>query len=249
MGSSRIYVGYDPGGKGANAVALLWVDGGPRRFALNRDVGSVDGAIDWIMRMAGGGMEPAAAGIDALLCWETGVAGRRGQDEWISRQMSAVKREVAEPHGRAFQERQCRAPSVQSANSLRGSMLFQGMAAAIRLRERWPAIPITETHPKALHFALRKATYPEAGTWEPEQDICRWLLDALGHPEGDPINSSDQWDALASAWAAYMGHSGAWSVDLMRAARCPILPAGPVHYWWPVDLTRRLREAALAVPA
>lgn len=115
-------------------------------------------------------------------------------------------------------------------------MLFQGMAAAIRLRERWPAIPITETHPKALHFALRKATYPEAETWEPEQDICRWLLDALGHPEGAPINTSDQWDALASAWAAYMGHSGAWSADLMRAARRPILPAEPVHYWWPVDL-------------
>lgn len=225
------YIGYDPGGKGANAAAILWVGSDRYRYALNRDVGSVDSLITWITDQISG-FEPRGVGIDALLSWESGRGGRRGQDEWLSSQMAAVKKSLASQQGQKFQKDYYTAPSVQSANSLRGSMLVQGLAAASRMRDRWPDIGITETHPKALHYVMSRMTYPNP--WK--ADACRWLAEELGKADGSPIATSDEWDALASAWAAYKGFSGQWSIDLMEMARAPILPAGEVHYWWPCDL-------------
>jgi hypothetical protein len=39
---------------------------------------------------------------------------------------------------------------VQSANSLQGVVLVQGIMFAARLRERYQGVLITEAHPKAL---------------------------------------------------------------------------------------------------
>ena len=66
--------------------------------------------------------------------------------------------------------------SVMAPNSLYGAMGFGGVGLALRLRERWPSIALTETHPKVLFYALHGSRYTDVATlalWFVENMICR----------------------------------------------------------------------------
>ena len=56
---------------------------------------------------------------------------------------------VAERHVTVCLEARCRTP-----NSLQGAALVQGAMFVVRMRERFPEVGVTETHPKALLVAL-----------------------------------------------------------------------------------------------
>ena len=90
-----------------------------------------------------------------------------------------------------------------------------------RLREKFPNVPITETHPKAAAIAL--------GGWDGS------TIAALGCPVG---KSEHERDAYFSAVAAREGFSGRWVRDLsgMRSKSEQDTSSywlAPVHYFSP----------------
>jgi hypothetical protein len=201
-----LILGFDPGGADNNGVAILRP--GEQPSTMTATVASVDHAIDWFAEQASAEF-PVGAGIDTFLFWETGPAGWRKADRVLQDEYPQVRL------------------SVLSSNSAHGSMAVQGMALAMRLRELYPCIALTETHPKVLHLALRKTRYD----WG--LDANTWLLTNIGcGPECQPANEHE-WDALISAWASYQGITGRWTRNLAALSMNPLRPAGPVDYWWP----------------
>ena len=59
-------------------------------------------------------------------------------------------------------------------NSLFGAMAVGGVGLALRLRERWPSIALTETHPKVLFYALHGSRYTDVAT------AARWWCHIFG---------------------------------------------------------------------
>src|SRR5262249_53707786 len=144
----------DPGGRGANGVSVLSVDG------LNRDyrtalVDSVDEALAWFREQLGGS-RPTALGIDTYLFWETGPQGWRKADLWLRERYPAV------------------ANSVFASNSAYGAMAVQGMSLAILARQLWPEIGLVEAHPKVLYHSQSNRRYAWPG------DMAAWLTRRVG---------------------------------------------------------------------
>lgn len=190
-----MWFGADPGGKLTFGVAILHDDG-----TFNTSVvSSADEATAWFKGV------PAGIGIDAPLWWSSGQSSDRQADRFL-------RTTYRIPSG-----------TVQTANSLKGAVLVQGVMLAQRLRERFPQVPITEAHPKALLRAQGFITWQAAAA----------AYGLSGHPA-----SEHERDALLAAVAAREGVEGTWQRDL-AAVRLPseqdpvTLPHGPVHYFWP----------------
>jgi hypothetical protein len=206
-------LGFDPGGK--SGVAILRIGANELPVVDWGTVTSIDAAIDWYVERLNGTL-PIGIGIDTPLSWETGPCGWRGPDCWLRRRYPAV------------------AGSVVSTNSAYGAMVVQGVALALRLRQRFEKLlAINETHPKVLYYALACKNYPR----EPIMPtaVCEWLFSKLGiSPAERYPRTSDEWDAVISAWAAWQGLTGCWKHDLMETSRNPLFPAGGATYFWPV---------------
>ena len=91
-----------------------------------------------------------------------------------------------------------------------------------RLRESFPDLKTTESHPKAL----LKAGFES-------------VLENLGRN----WNNDHERDALISAICAKQGFENRWATDLAEDRWCeeedPLSPCfrlGPVHYYWPNSL-------------
>jgi predicted nuclease with RNAse H fold len=207
-----LILGYDPGGKKANGLALLHIAENGTLRAWLHTCNSVDQALEWVQeQIRQHGFETVdAVGIDTYLSWSTQASGWRPMDEYLKEAFPEV------------------AKSVFSSNSARGSMAVQGMAMALRLRHIWPEIRLNETHPKILYYALSNQVYSFG------EPMIRWLTGLLDPPPRVTIGNEHQWDALLSAWATWKGLQGFWSGDLMdmNGDRL-LLPAGQVSYYWP----------------
>jgi hypothetical protein len=152
-------------------------------------------AIHFALASIPEGATLVSAGIDAPLFWSK--TGTRNADHTVRH---AIKQAGA-PHVSG---------TVQDINSLRGACLAQGMLAALELRDRYPELPITEAHPKAL----------------------RWLLPNLLDIEADSEHERDAMLAAVSAWAAYKPSSD-WE-DLLAYEINSYTPVSmPVHYMMP----------------
>jgi hypothetical protein len=113
---------------------------------------------------------------------------------------------------------------VQSANSLKGAVLIQGIMLAMVARKAFPTIPITESHPKALLKAMN------IGPWSE-------ISGAFGLDGAEPRTEHER-DALLGAVAAREGALGRWTIDLAtRLGPSELDPKavwfGEIHYWWP----------------
>ena len=203
------WVGADPGGRGHFGLALL--DGVSDRQTL-MTVSSVDEAVKKIAEAG----KPQGMGIDAPLWWSTRKGGGRKVDRCLRRNY-----EIA-------------SGTVQSANSLRGSVLAGGVMLVSRVRERFPDTPVTESHPKALLKAGFKG-----------------LLTSIDHA----ANNEHERDALLAAICARQGFDKRWNRDLAEdrwceeqnpLSRCSWL--GPVHYYWPEDLACQSVEGGESRP-
>jgi predicted nuclease with RNAse H fold len=100
------------------------------------------------------------------------------------------------------------------------------MMFVARIREDFPGVEVTETHPKAL-FAAKPAE------WKRHFQALASLTDITLH---DPLD--DRRDALISALAAREGFEGRWKKDLIderfEAEQDPSNHwLAPVHYFWP----------------
>jgi predicted nuclease with RNAse H fold len=176
MNPSMTWVGADPGGTNNFGVAVLREDG----TYNTQCVSCAEEAIIWMNEFGC----PNGVGIDCPLWWSSGRGGGRKADQWLRDQGIPPR-------------------TVQSANSLRGAVLMQGIMFAVRLREHHQGVPITEAHPKALLRFLGLSRGPDK--WAEVQKAF--------HLEGN-VPSDHERDAVLAAVAAREGMSGAWSRDL-----------------------------------
>lgn len=200
-GDGAIWVGVDPGGKGNFGIAIL-ADTGQSLISC---VGCADEAVAFVRKHVD--ITPGGVGIDAPLWWSSGKSGDRYADQWLRKRYGL-------PGGQ-----------VQTVNSLRGAALTQSAMFIQRMREIYPAVPVTESHPKALLKALT-------------QDDWVAFSDRFGLKIADA--KDHERDALIAAISAREGFQGRWSNDL-SIKRLPSEqdPQGywlaPVHYFWPED--------------
>jgi predicted nuclease with RNAse H fold len=191
-----MWIGVDPGGKDAFGLAILNDDG---QFSTHC-FSCADEAIKHLSE------RPTGIGIDAPMWWSSGLSGDRLADEWIRKQYPQIG------YG-----------TIQAANSLRGACLVQGALFAERARQLFPAVPITEAHPKAV---LRALGY----TWS---EFCSAFA-----VKGIAENDEHRQDALVSAVAAREGFEGRWPIDLgKKRYECEQDPSAywlaPMDYFWP----------------
>jgi predicted nuclease with RNAse H fold len=197
----KIWIGVDPGGVRNFGLTILKVDGS----CLTCSLDYVDQAIDVIREHVQS--TPSGIGVDAPLWWSSGSAGLRKADKWIRDEYHLPNR------------------NVQAVNSLWGSVLAQGMMFVMRIREAFPLVNVTETHPKAVLVALG----PEY--WRKYFEVLPTRVTVDTKPDHER-------DAIISAVAAREGFEGRWKKDLIHD-RYPSEQnpsehwLGPVHYFWP----------------
>ena len=201
---SRFWLGADPGGKGHFGLAFLPESAGAPDL---KTVSSVDDAVAEVLKTG----TPLGIGIDAPMWWSTDQAARR-----------QVDKEIRAKYGIS-------SGTVQSPNSLKGAALIGGMMLAYRVRQQFPDILITESHPKALREADRRKNGE--------------LLKDLGYVEPEKANEHQR-DALLAAICAREGFENRWSADLAEdrwpSEQDPLSPCywlGPVHYYWPEKIS------------
>jgi predicted nuclease with RNAse H fold len=205
MEGSDLVVGFDPGGERGFGCCVLRAN----RFET-RTVSSIDEAMRWAIAECGDDI-PVSAGIDTLLHWSDGLAGWRRADLFLRKSY---------PKARA---------SVMPPNALYGAMAVGGVGLALRLRERWHAITLTETHPKVLFYALSGDRYRP----EDVKSAALWFVEKHHLPPVGERIDEHQFDALISAWAARQGRARQ-RPDLCEPHSADmIFPAGPVSYLWP----------------
>ncbi len=192
----KVWAGADPGGKKSFGVAVV-TESGRARY---KTVSSVDEAAKWIGKQG----TPLGIGIDAPMWWSSIEGGGRLAD-------AAIRRKYGIQSG-----------TVQSVNSLRGAVVAGGPLLALRLRESFPELPITESHPKALLHALG---------FDGETFAKRYKIQ-------DMWNDEHQRDAAIAAVCAREGFQGKWKTNLADS-RNPSEQdprsywLAPVSYFWP----------------
>lgn len=220
-----IFLGYDPGGANNHGVAAITTNEGgvPQNVAVNC-VATAEAAFTWLLAHAAG-TPPDGLGIDTLTKLCTGTGGWRPADDLLRQAYPQVQNSVASP------------------NFLFGAMGLNGLTVGRTAREQWPALVISETHPKVLYHALSTGIYSGVPLAQRTQTLLAWLGPQPPQLVGQ-INSDDKWDALISAFAVMKGVLGTWAPDLHLTPVTPlrhgryVAPCGPTNYYWPIALPR-----------
>ena len=197
----NVWIGADPGGDGNFGLAILKSDDS----AYTRCVDCADEAVQVVIQHAQS--IPAGVGVDAPLWWSSGRSSGRQADQWLRTKYSF-------PGGQ-----------VQAANSLRGAALVQGAMFVHRMREHFPGVGVTETHPKAVWKALQMKS---GGAFIKHFSVKAEIRGKQEH----------EIDAIISAVAAREGFEGRWLNDLGRtrypSEQDPLsFWLAPIHYFWP----------------
>ena len=129
---------------------------------------------------------PLGFGVDTLTCWATGPSGWRPADRWLRQRYRDVQNSVAAP------------------NSLYGAMSLGGMASLVVVRQAFPDIFITETHPKVLYYTQFNERYDYNG---PNTSVMNKRLSQLLAVDVAPQNEHE-WDAAISILAVVRGLHG-----------------------------------------
>jgi predicted nuclease with RNAse H fold len=193
------WIGVDPGGKGNFGLAILKADGSCHTCSVDYVEAAINVIREHVQSL------PAGVGVDAPLWWCSGIHGGRKADQWIRDKYPLA--------------------NVLWVNSLWGSVLAQGMMFVARIREIFPGVNVTETHPKALIVALG------CPTWKSYFEALQTDVTLDDQPD-------DKRDAVISAVAAREGFEGRWKKDLIDdRCSCEQNPSdhwlAPVHYFWP----------------
>lgn len=204
-------MGYDPGGNDKHGVAFARVRDGSIVDVVTRTCRFVEEVIQFALdneRLLG-------IGVDTLTCWATGPSGLRPADEWLRRKYASQRNRVI------------------ASNSLYGSMSVNGMAFLFEVRERYPDVFMTETHPKVLYYALCREVYDYRGPNKTLMDnrLDEWLSARVAPQTGH------EWDAAISTLAVVRGLDGSWPLDLHALSNVghgrAIYPCGRTSFVWP----------------
>jgi hypothetical protein len=195
----KFIIGFDPGGEKSFGWCLAkYSEIYPLNVVKSGCVNNASEALQVVKRLIPDNVSPLAAGIDAPLFWRSD--GDRKAD--LNVRQAIRRRGAPSPGG-----------TVQHVNSLRGACLAQGMMISVLLKELWPTILITESHPKALRFLMPDADSRLEGfhpqTTEHELDaglgaLTAWAL--LVKPAGwqDLSRLDERTYTLLGATPAYM---------------------------------------------
>ena len=208
-------VGYDPGGNGKHGFARASVRGGKIVSPVKTEtLANVEEVLASISKI-----QPLGLGIDTLTCWSTGHSGWRPADRWLRHQYRDVREAVIAP------------------GSLRGAMCLNGMAVLVAVRQAFPDIFVTETHPKVLYYALFNETPDFNG---PNRSVMKSrlsrLLDCVDVAPRD--EDEHQWDAGISILPVVRGLHGSWQDLHVRPTdhgERLIHPCGKTTYMWPEE--------------
>ena len=194
--TKHCWVGTDPGGKNAFGLAFVNMSG----HVTCATVSSVDEAVKKITTIG----EPLALGIDAPMWWSACEGAGRMADARLR-----IRYGIS-------------SGTIQSGNSLKGAALIGGALLASRIREEFPGIRITESHPKALLLAM---------------GIDEGRFAARFGVEMGWRNEHER-DAVVAAICAREGFEGRWPANLADH-RGPLEQnpktywLAPMSYFWP----------------
>jgi hypothetical protein len=212
----RMLLGFDPGGEGGFGWCILEdADEPPLPVVATGVSDHAEVALASLRRHLPRDADVQGAGIDAPMFWVP--AGDRLADRTVRAEVQA--RGARSPGG-----------TVQAVNCLRGACLAQGIMVALLLRRRWPALPITEAHPKAFLWTVglaTPATHTSAVTLQSlwQQFSCPSAAETVEH-ERDA--------AIAGFFAWAMVHRMVGWRDLLPGEREAYLPIEqPLSYWYP----------------
>jgi hypothetical protein len=208
-----VLLGFDPGGLKAFGWCIVEdAERPPLRVLTGGIVDNAQEAVEAVRKHLPHQSDVLAAGIDSPLFWTTS-----------DRRVDSVLR--AEVKTRAPDA----ARTVQAVNSLQGACLVQGVLLGQFLRDLWPDLPISESHPKAYLWLKRIANdsrRPGSDTHVP--DLSR--PPSMGTKSGGHVRDSAI--AALSAWA--MIHKPPEWRDLFLQEERPYMPIGPpLGYWMP----------------
>ena len=203
-------VGYDPGGNGKHGFARATVRDGEIVSVTTKTLRHAEDVIASILEIE----TLVGLGIDTLTCWGTGRSGWRPADCSLRQRYPAVKKSIVAP------------------NSLYGAMCLNGMAVLLTVRQAFPGIFVTETHPKVLYYALLEEPYDYNGpnTSGMNDRLSSWLGVKV-----KPRNEHE-WDAAISILPVVRGLHGSWQ-DLHAlppdSGEHLLQPCGKTTYMWP----------------
>ena len=155
----KLFLGYDPGGKGKNGVAAIQVISDTPKVVDKATVRDAAEALSWLEAHA---RSAVALGIDSLLAWSP--KGGRACDNALRRKYGGN--------------------SIVAQNSLYSSMTLNGAIVARRLE-----LPVYESHPKLLlrvadENAIREvyddAVANSGADHEGDAIVAAWCA-AMGH--------------------------------------------------------------------
>ncbi|MGA9350713.1 MAG: DUF429 domain-containing protein [Anaerolineae bacterium] len=127
--------------------------------------------------------------IDAPLTWSDSSSGWRGQDLFLRRTYSQI------------------ANRILATNSLYGSVVVQGPALGLRLKQQFSQAAITETHPKATLIAIGAPISMINQAADNITLLANWFFNLIGITP-IPLNNDNELDALVSAYVAWAGFTG-----------------------------------------
>ena len=218
--SNGVILGFDPGGQGdrrgpGNLGNFGWsicTEGNGelrcKKTGLGKDAQDV---ISKVKADIPDNATVLAAGIDAPLFWDRTGTNRKADD--------ILKRALSEEP--CLPEEPC--PTVIPINSLHGACVVQGPLLVRHISDTdWQPL-ITESHPKALRYLLRKHGLSEVS-----------MLDRL--TKGLDSHELDATLAAVSAWAAiYRNQPGSGWQNLYDKECRPCRPFEiPISYWMPI---------------
>ena len=224
--NASLVLGFDPGGRSQFGWCIAAPQ--PNGQLCLEESGLADSAAQAVQHAIERSKRlgpVAAAGIDSPLFWV--ADGDRLVDRAVREELKRLKA----PHSSG---------TVQHLNSLRGACLVQGIMTARLLRCTYPAIQITESHPKALLWLLGIADRLRTAENVSPADI-RPLIDC-----GVRARTEHERDAALSAFSAYamMTWRSGWR-DLRAYDRDAFEPAGTVGYWLPIQARAEEREPTI----
>ncbi len=162
----KLFLGYDPGGKGKNGVAAIQVVADVPIVVGKATVRDAAEALSWLEAYA---RTADALGIDTLLAWSP--TGGRACDDALRRKYGGN--------------------SIVAQNSLYSSMTLNGALVAKRL-----GLPVYESHPKLLlrvsgENTIRKvyqdAVANSGADHEADAIVAAWCA-AMGHNRKWTVN-------------------------------------------------------------
>ena len=206
-------VGYDPGGNCKHGLARATVRDGDIVCVTTETLPTVENVVALICNIE---TPLLGLGIDTLTCWSTGCSGWRPADRWLRHRYPDVQN------------------SIQSPNSIYGAMSVNGMAVLVAVREKFPDIFVTETHPKVLYYALFKKCYRYKGPNTSVMDKC--LSRLLNDVDVAPQNEHE-WDAAISILPVVRRLHESWELDLHDLPTVSderlVHPCCTTNYVWP----------------